>query len=95
MNKAPDDWVFASPAARVAILLGEGSLRRALQQIKQPVSYLDAAAFFSDVVPDVIEFGFALRYNARAISGEMIARRLGGADHVVSPRRPVAAWIPA
>jgi hypothetical protein len=46
MNKAPDDWVFASPAARVAILLGEGSLRRALQQIKQPVSYLDAAAFF-------------------------------------------------
>ena len=31
--------------------------------IDEPVGNLDAAAFFGDVIPDVIEFGFGFRCN--------------------------------
>jgi hypothetical protein len=72
---AIDDDVLAhgeTTQTRAQILIaGASYMRVAGKKIKplgdginQPVGYLDAAAFFDDVVPDTVEFGFGFWCNA-------------------------------
>ena len=71
---AVDDDILAhgkTPQARAQILIAVASDVRVSGKkietlgdgINEPVGNLDAAAFFGDVIPDVIEFGFGFRCN--------------------------------
>src|SRR5882762_2582985 len=72
---AVDDDILAhgkTAQARAQILISVSSDMRVASEkietlrdgVNKPVGDLDAAAFFSDVIPDVIEFGFGLQCNA-------------------------------
>src|SRR5713101_3979161 len=69
---AVDDDVLAhgkDTQARAQILIAAASYVRVAGEeietlahgIDEPVGNLDAAAFFSDVIPDTLEFGFCFR----------------------------------
>src|SRR5713226_4760301 len=79
-------------AAASHVRVASEEIETLANRIDEPVGSLDAAAFFGHLIPDTIEFGFCFRC---AISVKGVARRRGGRDRAVSPRRPVAASIPA